>query len=33
MILCDDLEKRVRKRQDVQKKLIESVITELTALG
>ncbi len=33
MTLCDDLEARIRKRQEVQKKLLESVITGLIAQG
>lgn len=30
MALCDDLEARIRKRQEVQTKLLESVIAEMT---
>ncbi|WP_261597660.1 restriction endonuclease subunit S [Methanoculleus formosensis] len=29
MALCDDLEARIRKRQEVQTKLLESVIAEM----
>lgn len=33
MKLCDDLETRIKNRQDVQAKLLESVIAEMTAHG
>ena len=33
MALCDELEARIRKRQEVQTKLLESIITELTTQG